>query len=137
MIWVRGVLPLSLSYITPFLSLLTAVCLSCLLYTNRQLSYLPSFSLLSSVTLNMSMPDPSQIPPYVPLSHPPPGQESNFANPDTTHLTMIKVAIAVCLSLSTSCVVARVYVRTISRGSFGWDDGKLIPSPLYLIIRLC
>lgn len=63
-----------------------------------------------------------------PLLHPPPGQNSNFANPDThTDVTIIICSIA--LAFMISFVSLRIYARLWVARTFSIDDCKSCPAP--------
>ena len=71
--------------------------------------------------------DPSQIPPNIPLVQPPPGQTSDFTNPvdDRLHAQILATLI-ICVILSTTSVILRVFTRCFIVKLFGWDDGLAV-----------
>jgi hypothetical protein len=62
--------------------------------------------------------------PNTPLGAPPPGVTTDFSHPrDEQRYAQMVATIAVLVTFSTSCVLARLYTRVWIVKQFGWDDG--------------
>ena len=112
------------------------------------LPYLPTYltsldwlrhSLPAGRLQNMS----TTIPSNVPLGPPPPGVTSDFSHPiDDQHFNEAVAVTVIFVTISTLCVLARVWSRVFISKLFGWDDGgfaclesphilySLFPNPL-------
>lgn len=60
----------------------------------------------------------------LPGMNPPPGVVSNLINPPTMQNLNLICQVA-CLSVSTACVLIRMYTKIFVDGSHGWEDCKL------------
>lgn len=65
-------------------------------------------------------------------SAPPPGQVSNFVDPENQFMPMV-VSSMVCFSVATIVVAMRLYTKLCITKDLGWDDYK--PDPLLLAAR--
>lgn len=54
---------------------------------------------------------------------PPPGVISNFDNPPT-QATILYVGVGICLGVTLTFLLLRIYVKLAVTRAWGWDDGK-------------
>ena len=59
----------------------------------------------------------------IPFGAPPPGQSSNFENPETRG-PAVAVVCSVFIALLWPILLLRLYSKVWVTHSFGWDDGK-------------
>ena len=70
-----------------------------------------------------------------PLGPPPPGQLSNFKDPETRGPAIVAVCY-VSLALMWPIFLSRLYTKVFILRQFGWDDGKFSP-PLTFCLLTC
>jgi hypothetical protein len=64
--------------------------------------------------------------PNDPLEPPPAGQVSDFSDPvEQQRYNQIIITLAILYSVSTICVLLRLWTRAVLMKHFGWDDGIL------------
>lgn len=65
----------------------------------------------------------------IPFLSPPPGQVTNFENPESRALA-ITIICSICLALMWPVFLMRIYAKVWVIRAFGWDDGQSA-GPLY------
>ena len=70
-----------------------------------------------------------------PLGLPPPGQISNFTNPDTRGPAIV-ILCSVFIGIMWPIFILRLYTKALVIRRFGWDDGKCLGKKWLVITNM-